>query len=147
MPTHLDTHYNTIIFDNVFAEIVRLAGQTGIPIRQPVGFKSGEKLATSELFTDEGKMQIVKTNKLPTTDKFCYEYLNRHVDYLKVVEMELDKLLEGEVLEIVYHPGFTDVWRKQYTDILCDPAFRTLLNKKKVVLVNYDYLRFRRLQG
>lgn len=140
LPTHLDTHYNTIMFDNVFSAFTKLAIKFELPVRQPISIRKEVTLKTGETYLDMEKYALVRKLGLKTTDAFCHEYLNRHKNYFEIFEKEVSKLKDGEVLEIVFHPGYQDEWRAVYTKILCDSRLKRYLCDLGVVLVNYSIL-------
>ncbi|KKQ74032.1 MAG: hypothetical protein US96_C0043G0003 [Candidatus Woesebacteria bacterium GW2011_GWB1_38_5b] len=143
VPDHIDTHYNTSSVKNVFEAYIKLAIKYNLPVRQPVSYLTKDNKFnfasnTSELTHCNNFISQLRKNNILTTDYYSLEYMNLHKDYLKAFVEELDKINDGQSIEISFHPGYREDWRRKQVEILTSPELKKYLRAHKVKLINYQ---------
>ena len=142
VPTHLDTHHYTSVYEGVFPAYVQLAKENNLPVRLPVIWQTGDKqhpmgdVVASELHS----YRVVTELGLKSASYFSTKYLNRFDNWLEILGEELSQIDDKQVLELSFHPGFEEDWRKKDLDILINTQTRDLLKKMQVELITYAQL-------
>lgn len=142
LPDHMDTHYNTYSVPNVFDAYLKLAHTHALPVRQPVSYVGDRGTedfshSTSELEINLTLLTKLRKENIKTTTKFSLEYINLHEDYIKAIKNELETINEGESIEISFHPGYREDWRRKQVEILVDPLLKRTLEELNVKVINY----------
>ncbi len=144
-PDHLDTHYNTSCVEPVYRAYGRLAKKYNLPVRQPVGYRGNGVVKsftteTSELIhTQDAHSHLRKEGVLMAT-YFSLEYINLHEDYVQAMRDEISKIKENESIEISFHPGYREDWRRKQVEILMDPRLKDALKEDNVKIITYSQL-------
>ncbi|RJR28143.1 ChbG/HpnK family deacetylase [Candidatus Microgenomates bacterium] len=141
-PDHIDTHYNTYSVRDVFSAYKRLAIKYALPARHPVGYTNGSDFtsSTSELRLCEDFAKKLKSSGVVMTTYYSLEYINLHKDHKSAILTEIEKIDDGESIEISFHPGFREEWRRAQVDILTDPELKNILDENNVKVINYSQL-------
>ena len=148
-PDHLDTHYNTSSVLPVFRAYMKIAHEHSLPVRHPVKYPSGQnkvsfKSKTSELIVVTEYLEKLRENDVLVADYFSPEYVNLYEDYIDAVLSECSKVSDGQSLEISFHPGYREDWRRKQVEILTDPKLKKALREANVELINYyDLAKFK----
>jgi predicted glycoside hydrolase/deacetylase ChbG (UPF0249 family) len=128
-PDHVDTHHYISAFTKVFPALMQIAKDYNLPVRQQVVFDfaanqhpMGNITAVSDL-----NQELIHENII-TTDYFSLLYFNRFAHYLTQIKQELAKIKEGESMELSFHPGTSEDWRKKDLQILQDESVRGLFH-------------------
>jgi predicted glycoside hydrolase/deacetylase ChbG (UPF0249 family) len=141
LPTHVDSHHYTSSYKSAFPAYVELAKKYSLPVRLPGMWDIAERqhpmgniIHLSEL------AELLKDEGIKTTHYFSLKYLNRYDDYLTELENELTQVQDGENIEVSFHPGFEEDWRKKDLEILKDPKVKELIEKLGFTLSNFNIL-------
>jgi predicted glycoside hydrolase/deacetylase ChbG (UPF0249 family) len=137
-PTHLDTHHYHSSFKTVFPAFLELAQKYQIPVRQPVLWANADKQHPMGNITHQPHLvKEILRNNIKTTHFFSLEYLNRYTNYYPILAKELKHIEDEENVEISFHPGYEEEWRKKDLEILKNPAFHELLHQEKIKLITF----------
>jgi len=136
-PTHLDTHYFTSGVSIVFEAFLDLAKKYNLPVRHPMFFKNESKLLSAEVEVDKTQLDKIKEEGVRVVNYYSPESLILCTDPFVVIESEVAKILEGQTLEISFHPGYGEKWREDYNKILLDAKFANIIRANDIKLVNY----------
>lgn len=143
LPTHIDSHHYHSSFINAFEPFIDIAKEYSLPVRNQVMFdwsKNQHQMGNIDLMPSQNK--IVLSQNIRTTNYFSLLYPNRYSNYLDVLKSELDKINNNEIIEISFHPGIEEDWRKKDRNILKNKAYVKALEKLEVQLINYSQLAF-----
>lgn len=141
LPTHLDSHHYHSAFPKTFEAFLRIAKETKLPVRNQVlfDFESNQhpmgNIDHMPVYT-----KILKDNGIKTTDYFSLLYFNRYTNYLQVIENELSKVSDGQTIELSYHPGLEEDWRKKDLEILKNNDYKNVLKELNIKLINFSDL-------
>lgn len=145
LPDHIDTHYNSSFLDNIFEAYAKLAQKYNIGARHPVFYDAKNATETRELGLDQDKLDKLRSLGVKVTNYFSLEYFSLEFfdigdTYIDRIKAEVDKVSEGQSIEISFHPGYNEGWRKKYTEILLDPRMKKLLHEIDTELITYAQL-------
>lgn len=146
LPDHIDTHYNTSSVSCVFRAYLKLAIKYNLAARHPVGYlrvqsENNFSITTSELTHCDNFILELQKNKIKMVDYFSLEYMNLHRDYIAGLETELSKIKDEQSIEVSFHPGYREEWRRRQVEILTDPELKNYLHEHKVKVISYSNLQ------
>lgn len=141
MPTHIDSHHYSSSYESTFPAYIEISQKYNLPTRRPKiwDIATNQHPAGNITHIPDLEDELVKEG-VKTTDYFSLKYLNRYENYLPELEQELDRVRDGESIEVSFHPGYEEDWRKKDLQIIKNPAFETLIKKKGFKLINFENL-------
>lgn len=141
LPTHLDSHHYHSAFDKPFEAFKKIALEFNLPVRNQVLFDfAANQHPMGNIDHMPAKTRDLKKSGIKTTDYFSLLYVDRYDNYLEIIENEISKIADEETIEISFHPGLEEDWRKKNLKILKDQALKDLLERLDVKLINYSNL-------
>jgi chitin disaccharide deacetylase len=140
-PTHLDSHHYTSGFDKIFGAFVQVAKEYNLPVRQQVLFDyaTNQHLMGNITHIEDLNNKLEKEG-VKTTKYFSLKFLNRYENYLEVIQQELEEIKENESIELAFHPGYEEEWRKRDLAILLDPKAKELFKNEDCELISFSDL-------
>jgi predicted glycoside hydrolase/deacetylase ChbG (UPF0249 family) len=140
-PTHLDSHHYTSAFPQVFPAFLRIAKENGLPVRPQVMFDWAANQHPMGNINHIGDLnQQLKQESVKSVDYFSLLYPNRYDNYLEVIANELERIADGQSIELSCHPGYDEAWRKKDLDIMKDPKLQELIETMNCKLITYSDL-------
>lgn len=138
LPSHIDSHHYTSAFSNIFPAFVKIAKEYKLPVRRQVLFDfTGNQHPMGNIdHITQLNLELAK-DKIKTTNYFSLLYFNRYENYLEVIESEISKIKDNESIELSFHPGLEENWRKRDLGILKDKKLKLLLKKLNCKLASY----------
>ncbi|HMS22806.1 MAG TPA: ChbG/HpnK family deacetylase [Candidatus Levybacteria bacterium] len=140
-PTHIDSHHYSSSYQSTFPAYIELAKKYNLPVRRPKIWDLAKNQHLMGNITQIPELEsILATEKIKTTNFFSVKYLNRYEDYLVELEKELDQVKDGESIEVSFHPGYEEEWRKKDLMIIKDSRVKQLLDKKDFKIIKFSDL-------
>lgn len=141
LPTHIDSHHYSSSFESIFPAYVQLAKKYSLPSRRPKiwDVAKNQHLAGNITHIPDMEDELIKEG-VKTTNHFSLKYLSRYENYLSELEQELDRVKDGESIEVSFHPGYEEDWRKKDLQIIKNPSFNALVERKEFKLINFKNL-------
>ncbi len=143
LPTHLDSHHYTSSLPNSFEAFITIAQEYKLPVRNQVMFDwAGNQHRMGNIDHCINLNKKITEQKIGTTNYFSLLYPNRYSNYLEIIKAELDKIENNEIIEISFHPGLEEDWRKKEYLILTNKELKNELTRLNVKLINYSDINF-----
>lgn len=139
---HLDSHQNTSSYEPVISIFEKLAKEYDIPVR-PIAPLSEKPVYGGDFVVDEEANDKLRKNGVRMADRNIFKLFFNEKDPIKSFLNEMDKVKDGETVEVMFHPakgkGAED-WRKKDLDTLTNDKVLQYFKDNDIELITYREL-------
>jgi predicted glycoside hydrolase/deacetylase ChbG (UPF0249 family) len=139
---HLDSHHFSSSYEPLKTVYEKLAKEYGLAVRAD-GVLSEKPVYGGDYIVDREASKRLKVKGIKTADRYVLKLFFNEKDPIGSFLTEMDKVKDGETVEVMFHPGKgkkADSWRKIDLAILTDKKVMSYFNANKVKLIAYGDL-------
>lgn len=142
LPTHIDSHHYSSCYESTFPAFIHIAQKYNLPTRLPKIWSLAKDQHEMGNITHVPELENkLRSTGIKTTTYFSINYYNRFENYLEEFDKELSAVKDTESIEISFHPGYEEDWRKKDLEILNDPKVKELFDANNFTLINFSSLK------